>query len=149
MTPADLDRIESSLGVTLPMDYRGLMQNYPFAAETVAHSSMLIDDPDWVIGANRGVDTHFMLHHRQGRWVPTRDYLQIGNDGGENCYYLDLRGTPPPVYGFDLEAGTLSVFAADLGDYTRRCTEIDEELAEEERLEAEWLREKKWWQFWR
>jgi hypothetical protein len=94
MTPSDLDRIEEVLGITLPEAYRATMGIYPFDSDSTASDCMLPNDAEWVINANRGLDRHFLLHHGKGRWVPTKNHLLIGTDGGEEYYYLDLRRNP-------------------------------------------------------
>jgi hypothetical protein len=149
MTPTDLDRIEKVLGVSLPDVYRSTMQSYPFDSDDFPYGCMLPDNAEWVINANRGPDTHFMLHHRKGRWVPSRDHLLIGTDGGEEYYYIDLQRDPPPVMRFDLESGELSMFCDNLNRYLSMCRGVDAKIAEGERQATEGGTKQKWWQFWK
>jgi hypothetical protein len=148
MTPSELDRIEEVLGITLPEAYRATMGVYPFDSDATASDCMLPNDAEWVINANRGLDRHFLLHHGKGRWVPTKNHLLIGTDGGEEYYYLDLREKSCPVLAFDLETGNLSVFCDNFERFVCRCREIDDEIEEDERKAAERAEGRKWWQFW-
>jgi hypothetical protein len=49
MTLDDLARIEASLGLQLPGDYRALMLRYPFPADSVAEDCALPSDASRVI----------------------------------------------------------------------------------------------------
>ncbi len=140
MTAEDLDRIERVLGRRLPEDYREVMQRYPFSPGSFSYDCMLTDDARTVIEANR--EPHDIL--RDG--PPTLDYLWIGSDGGEEYYFLDLRGSPCPFYAYDLETGEQTdAFADDIDDYIRKCKEMDRQIEEDEQSSGE----KRWWQFWR
>jgi hypothetical protein len=49
----------------------------------------------------------------------------IGNDGGEEEYYLDLNDPACTIFKFDLETGELSPYATGIGDLKMRIAELD------------------------
>jgi hypothetical protein len=96
VTESDLSRIESSLQVRLPQDYRQLALNHPIRAEHGTIDGNLWDDATALIEWN--------LKYRAGfaglkPW-PDHFYL-IGDDGAASTYALDLRASPSPVFMFD------------------------------------------------
>lgn len=129
-TAADLDGIEQALSVKLPADYRQLLLDYPFAENSVA-DSMLICNPELLLVLNSQRDLHFQIHHRKGRWVPGKNHFMIGNDGGEEQFYLDLNEAGCTVLKFDLETGELSPFANSAAEFKAKVNEIDRECEAE------------------
>lgn len=149
MTRADIQRVEQALTIKLPSDYQQLLLDYPFSEDSFATACMVIRDAESLIKINQGPDTHFAIHHREGRWVPQKNHFLIGNDGGEEQYYLDLNDQTSMVFRFDLETGELSPYASGIADYKAKIDEIDCEIDEDEKRVAERKRSAKWWEFWK
>ena len=137
MTIADIRRIEKELSVNLPEDYQQLLINYPFAEDSFATTCMVIRDAEALIDVNRSHTTHFLIHHREGRWVPQKNHFMIGNDGGEEQYYLDLDDSECTVFRFDLETGELSTYAKGIADFKAKINQVDREVEEDEKRAAE------------
>ena len=149
MTGADIQRVEHALSVKLPSDYRQLLLDYPFSEDSFATACMVIRDAEALINLNRGPDKHFVIHHREGRWVPGRNHFLIGNDGGEERYYLDLDDPRSTVFRFDLETGELSPYATGIADYKAKIDQIDHEIEDDEKRASEMRRNAKWWELWK
>ncbi len=141
MTQAEIQRVEQALSIKLPPEYCDLLIHYPFSEDSFATTCMVIRDAEALIKASRGPTSHASLHHREGSWVPEKKRFLIGNDGGEEEYYLDLEDPRHPVLKFDMEAG--------IADYKSKIIEIDREMDEDERRAREKRRTAKWWQFWK
>jgi hypothetical protein len=90
-----------------------------------------------------------MMHYREGRWLPQKNHFMIGNDGGEEQYYLDLDDPRCAVLRFNLETGELSPYAGGIAEYQAKINKVDGEIAEEEERAAERKRNAKWWEFWK
>jgi hypothetical protein len=149
MTFVDIERVEQSLSLKLPAEYRQLLVDYPFSNDSFATDCMVIRDADALINANRGPNSHFMIHHRKGRWAPQKNHFLIGSDGGEEQYYLDLNDPQCRVLKFDLETGELSPYANGIAEYKAKVYEVDREVEEDEKRAAERRRNARWWEFWK
>jgi hypothetical protein len=149
MTVLDIQHIEQALSVKLPAEYQQLLVSYPFSDDSSATACMVIRDPAALINVNRTHDTHFMIHHRAGRWVPQKNHFMIGNDGGEARYYLDLNDPECTVFRFDLETGQLSPYAKGIAEYRARIEEMDRETEADENRLAKKRRDAKWWEIWK
>ena len=90
-----------------------------------------------------------MIHYRQRRWVPQKNHFLIGNDGGEERYYLDLKEPMSRVFRFHLETGELSPYAADIADYKAKIDQIDREIENDEKRAAERRKNAKWRELWK
>ena len=148
MNEGDIQRIESELGVSLPQSYKAVQLSYPFGPSSFGSLCMLVDNADAIIDMNKGPGLHELMHGEAGA---PRDgtYLMIGNDGGEEEYFLDISQADGPVMVFDLESGELSEFARDIKHYVDRVHEIDAEIDTQEREAEERRRNAKWWEFWK
>src|SRR5258708_7825942 len=146
MTRADIQRVEQALSIKLPLDYHRLLLDYPFSEDSFATACMVIRDAELLIKINQGPDMHFAIHHRKGRWVPQKNHFLIGNDGGEEQYYLDLDDQKSTVFRFGLETGELSPYAIGIADYIAKIHQIDREIEDDEKLVAERRRDAKWWE---
>jgi hypothetical protein len=149
MTVTDIQRVEQALLIKLPRDYQQLLLDYPFSDDSFATACMVINDADALIKINSGRDVHFQTHHRKGRWTPQKNHFMIGNDGGEEQYYLDLDDPASLVLRFDLETGELSRYAQGIQDFKAKIDQVDRDIEEEEKRTAERRRSAKWWQLWR
>ena len=133
MTNTDLQRIERELRITLPADYRALMLAYPFPPDSFSAECLLPDSADRLLelaGARENLPPHSFI---------------IGDDGGEETYFIDVSRQPSPVYVFQLETGKVKEEAAGLDAYVQKCRDADDEIR---RDQAEMAR-KRWWQFWK
>jgi hypothetical protein len=122
MTDANLDRIESALGLELPTFYRRFMLNYPrhLAEKQPEWSDVekweLADDPDRVIHFNRYVrEADPGEFFDDQAWPP--HYFVIGSEQEQNWYFLDLEGGSEAVYLFHHEMGDVAQEAASLAEF--------------------------------
>jgi hypothetical protein len=122
MTDADLDRIESTLGLTLPTFYRRQMLNYPrWLPEKQPDWSNVIEDefadnPDRVIYFNQ-----YVRGCQRGEFFDDRtwpdEYFVIGTEDEQNWYFLDLASGSEAVYLFHHEMGDVAEAAASLAEF--------------------------------
>jgi hypothetical protein len=149
MTHADIQCVEQALSVKLPSDYQQLLLDYPFSEDSFATACMVIRDAEALINVNQGTDTHFVIHHQEGSWVPQKNHFLIGNDGGEERYYLDLDDPRSTIFRFELETGELSPYATGIADYKTKIDQIDREIEDEEKRATERRSNAKWWELWK
>jgi hypothetical protein len=149
MTIANIQRIEQALSVKLPEQYSQLLVDYPFSEDSFGTTCMVIRDADALIDLNRGRSAHFMIHHREGRWVPQKNHFMIGSDGGEEQFYLDLDDPGGAVLKFDLETGELTPYARDIAEFKERIYQIDRDIDADEKRAEERRRNARWWEFWK
>lgn len=133
MTDSDLQRIERELSLTLPADYKSLMLSYPFPPNSFTAECMLPDN------AGR------LLESAGGRDNPPPGSFIIGNDGGEETYFIDASRQGAPVFVFDLETGEVKEYAPTLEAYIQRCKDINADI----RRDQEEMAKKKSWPFWK
>ncbi len=122
MTDADLDRIESALGLALPAFYRRFMLDYPrwLAQKQPRWSDVekweLADDPERVIGFNR-----YVRGFRPGAFFDDRTwpnhYFVIGSERNQNWFFLDLAGGSEAVFLYHHEEGEVRHEADSLPGY--------------------------------
>jgi hypothetical protein len=122
MTDADLDRIESALGLKVPAFYRRFMLDYPrwLPGKQPAWSDVarweLADDPDRVIRFNRyvrGFRPGELFH--DGPWP--EHYFVIGSERDQNWFFLDLAGGSEAVFLFHHEEGEVRREAESLAEF--------------------------------
>jgi hypothetical protein len=94
---------------------------------------------------NQGSDAQVLLQAQPEHGDRPAQFFQIGSDGGEERYYLDLSQTSSPIYSCDLETWTLTQRAEDIQAWIAECQAREEEIQQDELA----LRRKHWWQFWR
>jgi hypothetical protein len=133
MTDSDLQRIERELSLKLPADYRSLMLSYPFPPDSFTAENMLPDNAARLLESAGGRDN-----------LPPRSFI-IGNDGGEEIYFIDTSRQQSPVFVFDLETGEIKEYAPTLEAYIQKCRDTDAQILRDEEAMAK----KKWWQFWK
>jgi hypothetical protein len=143
MRDEDLDRIEATLGVKLPAEYRATMREYPFPPGSPAAELWLPPDADWVIQKSR-VWSESGQSHRA--W--SARYVALGGDGGEERYVLDLGTSPPSVLAADAEEQAVEPLAPDWPSWLAMLEEWHAEVEEDDRHEAGHRSNKRWWQFW-
>ena len=102
MTEADLARVESELGVSLPAHYREFMLNYPadFLAASFGPEGepgepadfLLPYEPETLIRVNREARQHLSLQHFSGSLIPWPEhYFVIGRDSGGDHWFIKLK----------------------------------------------------------
>jgi hypothetical protein len=133
ITAEDLDRIEQELGLQLPGDYRSLMLDYPFPADSYTAECLLVNDPEALkeLAAERDP-------------LPPQSFI-VGDDGGEELYFIDLTRASSPVYVFQLETGQVKEASPSLQAYVQACEQTEREINGDEVKRSD----RKWWQFWR
>jgi hypothetical protein len=145
MTPEDIARIEAELEVRLPADYRALMQAYPFPPDSFTAEFVMPNDATRLIETNRERSTQSLPPYDRGATMPSSSYFEIGGDGGEESYLIDLAQHQSPVYVYDLETDELREAASDLRSFVKQCAATDEMIRQDE----EFTVRKEWWQFWK
>jgi len=127
MTDADLNRIESALGLKLPAFYRRFMLDYPqWLVEkqpdwSDVERGELANDPERVIHFNqyvRGFEPGEFFDDRP--WPP--DYFVIGSEEEQNWYFLDLAGGSEAVLLFHHEQGEVRREAKSLAEFPAALT---------------------------
>jgi hypothetical protein len=144
MRADDFDTIEKSLSIVLPDQYRSVLTQYPFPPDPDSSSLWLVDDHETVIETTK---TFRANQGTRGPWP--LDYVYLGNDGGEEAYFLDVSRTPAPVLTYEYETGAIRPQAPDLAAWIDELRDRLVEIAADERYMAERKQAKKWWQFWR
>ncbi len=139
MTESDLARIESKFAINLPEPYRSVMLAYPFATDSWANDCAMANDLETVMEMNQ--DRNFLRKFVED----PKQYFQIGSDGGETYYYIDLQNSDCPVYSFDVETGYFKQEAWNFKLWIGQLNDIDEEIRKD-KIE---MARKRWWQFWK
>jgi hypothetical protein len=137
MLESDLNRIESVLGIRLPLEYRELMGGYPFDDDSVAQDCAIPDDAERVIEENQG--------YRQDGFFGVawpRHYFTFGHNGFGDAFYLDLSLESSPVFCAQHETGAFVQESASLRAWV-------EDLAQEEEAERRRMAQRHWWQLWK
>ncbi len=140
MTEREISQVETAVGFPLPECYRTTMLAYPFPPHSAAADGyMLPDDPEAVISLNNG--------GAKPRGI-VRPFF-VGNDLGEEIYFLDAMRADSPVYVYELETKQHRVLADSWGAYLAHITKVDVEIAADEEAENQRLLTRRWWQFWK
>ena len=82
MTDSDLDRIEQSVGITLPQEYREAIAD-PALVPDVEYGPGLCADADLLIRDNKNLRAHGFYGQK---WDPRHFVIQ--NDGCGNYYFI-------------------------------------------------------------
>lgn len=139
MIEQDLGKIESHFGIKLPKQYCDCLLNYPFSEESWAADVAMPHELELIkeINSSRPSLVKF------GVTDYTR-YFQIGSDGGEQLYYIDLQSEECSVYSANLEGSDFKQLAYTFSEWLDQLTKIDEaNKADEVRM-----KQKSWWKFW-
>ena len=140
MTEGEISRVAAAVGFPLPEGYRTTMLAYPFSPQSVAADGyMLPNDPEAVISLNNG--------GAQPSGI-ARPFF-VGNDLGEEMFFLDALKVDSPVYVYELETKKHRILADSWDAYLAHMRELDVEIAADEEAENQRLLTKRWWQFWR
>lgn len=140
MRADELDALERTFALTLPVAYRATMLAYAFEGDDSSAGLALADDAVWLRKANGE------MRATMPQWPPQA--FVIGHDGGEVTYVLDCARTPAVVQALDFETGALTDRTADWDAWLAELAaeERDLEAAREEANAA--YRARRWWQFW-
>ncbi len=96
MTAEDLTRVETALGIRLPVVYRDLVVPFPIPAYAGNSDTELWDDPDALIELNRELRTGYCSA------APWPEHMfAIGRDGSGCASAIDLRDAKAPVWWAD------------------------------------------------
>lgn len=136
MIQSDIDTIQEKLGIDLPSFYIDTMLTYPFPKNSFGEEFMLTNSVEILLDCN-------VVFSKEDKC------FAVGTDGGEFIYYIKLNGEET-VYIFDMEKSDShnSVEASSWKIYLESITKVHQEIEDDERLEAERKKYKKWWQFW-
>ena len=132
MSDAQLDTIETALGLTLPPAYRRVSRAFPFCPIGRDWVYWFYDDPAEVISATR-----FPLEDGgyAGPALPPR-YVVIGTSGGGDLYLLDTAADGLPVVCLSHETHAVEAawptFEAFVEEWVRAPDEIATARAAEE-----------------
>lgn len=116
MTETDVDRIESSLAVTLPDEYRRLLMEFPsdLSADWARHE--IFCSADWIIKQTQST----RLGAIKRRW-PTH-MIVIGDSGCGDFYCLDLSDRPASVVCWDHEKRRFEFMASSIEQWHKKVT---------------------------
>ncbi len=159
MTPAEIAAIETSVGVRLPESYRVALSNHGLVGADDDHPEF-ITDQQYLITENKhfksnpedisdvrapglfGAIKFYLLYgsgkrlkeHRRNwhkKWAIGQRFI-IGNDLGEEMYYITLSESTPSVYCYDLETHRSRKIAQSIQDWLletkRRQMEAESEI---------------------
>lgn len=98
------------------------MEAYPFSAGSMG-SQMLTDNPDVLLRWNAD-ETRLPT---QGAGDPSAGghFFQIGSDGGELSFFIQINGPSEAVICYDIESGAILDYAKDIQEYVERCRRVD------------------------
>ncbi len=139
MIAADIDAISRQLGVTVPPWYAATMLAYPFPPDSFANECLLPNDASRVIGLNREVSAAVGVAHS----------FFVGDDGGEELYFVDLDKPDSPVYVFQVETGKQEVKAIDWPTYLAQVHRALADIEADQTAQLDRRSRKRWWHFWR
>lgn len=141
MTDAQLDAIQSALGIKLPADYRQVSLAFPFRPIGNDWVYWMYDDPDAVIGESRAPLEEG--DYDRSNWRAS--YVVIGQSASGDPYLLDTAAERSPVYCLSHETHAIApewpTFEAFVADWTRST----EKLRQQWEAAAGRGRWRRWW----
>lgn len=147
MDEAGIARIERELGIQLPRNYAEALIAYPFPEESSTAATLLWNDPRLLIDGNKRA--HSIIQGANSKVIQRGQLFQIGYDGGEQAYFIDLKQPGSPIYVYDFELRSITEVCAGLESWLLLCRNSEAEIrADEERL-ARMAANKRWWQLWK
>lgn len=147
MTESDISRIEHELSVQLPPAYATLLRRYPFSGESCAAESYLWNDFRLLLERNR--DLASIIGNAQSSVAQQACMFQIGCDGGEVNYLIDLRNPASPIYVYDFESGSIAEKCQGFDAWIAYCRDVEAEVVADEAAMAEREANRRWWEFWK
>ena len=121
MTTAELQTIESELGMRLPADYRDLVLSYGFPADSSLAGYAMPNRFADILEMNRAM----RAHPWSSAWK--QDYFLIGHDGGEGHFFIDTLRERSPVFEISIEDGGIVEFSVDLPSFVDEYQKVDRE----------------------
>lgn len=103
MTEADVDRIETELGTTLPADYRQILLHFPVRFEAGTTDGFLWDDATALIERNQELRSTRNPWGVELKPLPEQ-YFFIGDDKAGWQYLIDTTSEPSMVYTMEYES---------------------------------------------
>lgn len=100
MDASELDRIENSLGITLPEAYRNVMTDFPSPDDPFGYTCLLSTEADELISENSRLREKGFFRYRC--WPD--NFYALGWDGCGNYYFIRLDKQDETVYLADHEA---------------------------------------------
>ena len=140
MTENDLQQIEKTIGISVPLFYRATLSAYPFPSGSYADQFMLPNSPKEVIEYYEA-DPNFSS-------PDIKQPFYFGSNGGEEWYFVDAGNPSSPVFVYELETGKHHQKAPTWSEFLEQIHVTLEEIAQNEVTQAERKRNRKWWQFW-
>ncbi len=112
MIQADIEKIESRLGVELPAEYRDFVINYPADLDEDIRAHDIYADADAVIEATEEL--------RKGdnpdlKWP--KHYVIIGDSGSGDYYYIHTQNNSAAIYWWNQTADELEEVAQSIDDW--------------------------------
>ncbi len=146
MTEAQLDKVEDTLGLKLPADYRAVSREFPFRRIGNEEVYWFYDDPDEVIWGTRDPMSP-AGNYDKANWKPT--YLLIGHGAAGDEHLIDTALAHSPVYLLSHEDhsiveewASLSAFVEDWNKETEQAEWQEADNARRRRIEEQKTR--KW-----
>ena len=143
MDPHEFDRMEQTLGVSLPAPYRAAMLDYPFPPNHQAAELWMPDSAAIVLEMNRPIPERRLA----GKAWPSHLVL-IGSDGGEEDFVLDVHAPSAPVLAYERESGNVRALAPDFAAWLALLQEWESEVERDAAGMRAAYERKRWWQFW-
>lgn len=103
VTEADVAKIESELGITLPADYREILLHFPVRFEAGTTDGFLWDDAQALIERNRELRSARNIWDVELKPLPEQ-YFFIGDDKAGWQYLIDTTSEPSMVYTMEYES---------------------------------------------
>jgi hypothetical protein len=139
MKQVDIKKIETQLGLTLPVGYVEFLLKYPKEMKGPTAQKELIDDPGRLVKVNRNVRAYNRRHRsKRDPWEWPQHLFVVGessarflNDQFEEekaCYVIDVRNRRPQVTLISIVSGgggedPTNVYS--LREFARRIRELD------------------------
>jgi SMI1 / KNR4 family (SUKH-1) len=144
---SDIEYLQQALGLQLPNEYRSILQDYPFEDDSDIADSQLWNDSSLLVSGQEGLSE--MLQEATSGQHSASQFFQIGFDGGEELYLIDLNDDSSPVYAYDLEQSAIAVKSSSIDTWVAECRQLEAELLADEMEIARQHTERRWWQFWK
>lgn len=130
MSPEDIKKLETKLGVALPEAYRNLLLKPPFDEDSPTCEFLALHDVDLLIEDN------LMLREQVQRFaclLPRTDYLCIGSDLSESLFVMHLAKPGNPVLEVDLHETEEAVKTyPSLADFVTSMRETEAEAKQDD-----------------
>jgi hypothetical protein len=113
MTEEDLNAVESVLAISLPIEYRETMLNFPIPACAGNDDTYLWDNAERLIAENKE-----LRGGRRGGPPWPNHFFCLGRAGGGDVYAIDLRDPRSPVWWVDHSILDLESSGREAGSFS-------------------------------